>query len=591
MVRLAVARAVAALASVVVAAAACTSTPPPAAPPTGTPTSTTARTPSQIVIGVDDVKGGYNPHHLADVGQITSVLGQLLLPSVYRTDDAGRPKLDKTVMRSAKVIKNQPFTVAYEIRRVAAWSDGAPIAAEDFSYLADAMRTEPGTVDPAGYRLISEIVSREGGKRVEVAFKRHYPGWRALFAHLLPAHLLKDTPGGWQAALQSSFPAYGGPFSVKTLDTARGEVLLERNERYWDKPAAVDQLVLRESDRRGLVDDLRGGSTQLALRRTNAGDLKALKGLGGSVELHTVTRPEVAEVLLRPWREPLKDPNVRAGVAALIDRARLAGTGIAGGPSEPLRADAQVLAPSERGYGPTVPATWRAPDPERAKHLLAAGGYTNTGGRWQDGADKPLRLVIASPGKREPYATLAEELARQLRAAGVAATAITPDSRELFGGDLAGPPEDNTTEPAEPTETPTEDEQGEASGEDAVDIVVAPRVVGADPAAGLASRFGCPQRARSGDAEDPDGPELPANPTGFCDRALQPMITAALTGGSALPAAIHRLEPDLWQANLVVPLFQVADTLALSEGVSGVSPGPPMSGPFGSAVNWIRTGR
>ena len=38
----------------------------------------------------------------------------------------------------------------------------------------------------------------------------------------------------------------------------------------------------------------------------------------------------------------------------------------------------------------------------------------------------------------------------------------------------------------------------------------------------------------------------------------------------------------------MIPLFQLADTLAIGSGISGVTPGPPMVGPFGSAVNWTR---
>ena len=129
------------------------STPPPA-PVVSSPVASSSAAPvatqSQIVVGVDDVVGGYNPHNLADASTITSALSQLLLPSVFRRKDDGTPQLDTNIMRTATVTSEQPFSVAYEIRPEASWSDGAPIAAEDFYYLYKAMRDEPGVVDPQG---------------------------------------------------------------------------------------------------------------------------------------------------------------------------------------------------------------------------------------------------------------------------------------------------------------------------------------------------------------------------------------------------------------------------------------------------------
>lgn len=569
-------RALSCLAAAVFLAAGCTSTPPAPEPPATPATTTTpAPTPSQIVAGVDDVAGGYNPHRIADSSTITSALAQLLLPSVFRADENGKPKLDETLMRSAKVIDQNPFTVAYEIRRDASWSDGAPIAAEDFSYLTEAMRTQPGTVDPAGYHLISDVASRAGGKRVEVRFSDTYPGWRSLFSNLLPAHLLKDAPGGWGAALASSFPAYGGPFSIKILDKARGEIILERNERYWEKPAAVDQLVLRRSDQAGMVSALRSGNDQFALTRADASGQQAFAGLGDGFTQHTIPRPEVAEVLLRPVAGRMADDGVRAAIAALIDRAKLIDVGAAGGPSGTLRADAQVLPPSDPRYRPTVPSGRSAPRPDRAARLLSAAGYEFVQGSWRSQrSGEPLSLVVASPGEREPYAAIAADLERQLTGSGIAVERITPSGRELFSA-LVGDPRLRL--------------QPGAGQEVAVDIVVAPHVTNSDFAANLASRFGCEWPHDDNGAGASSSANGPMNPAGFCVEDLDPTIAAAMSGVLTLAEALDRVEPLLWRENTVIPLFQLVDTLVLGEGISGVTPGPPMIGPFGSAVNWIRT--
>ncbi|MFD8494444.1 ABC transporter substrate-binding protein [Amycolatopsis sp. NPDC059657] len=552
---------------------ACSSTPPPPVVSSTANPSTVAqtKTPSQIVIGVDDVIGGYNPHNLADTSTVTTALAQLLLPSVFRTKDDGTRTLDTNLMKSAQVISEAPFTVAYEIRPDASWSDGAPIAAEDFAFLRDAMRDEPGVIAPAGYRLIQDVLSREGGKRVEVTFTKPYPGWQTLFGDLLPAHLLKDAPGSWKGALASSFPAYGGPFSLKGIDIARGEIILERNDRYWEKPAAVDRLVLRRADQQGIANALASGNDQFAIVRTDATGVTRLGSLGPTIQLTTLARPLVADVLLRPVGA-LSDDKVRAGVAALLDRNKLISDGIAGGPAK--QADAQVRAPSVPGYAATIPSGPPAtPDAAQAEELLKSAGYAKEAGTWRK-SGKALSVVVASPGKQEPYALIAKSLKDQLVAAGIEVNAVAPPPRELFALQLAMPVV-NGRQQATP----------DAAGAVGVDIAVVPQPVDGDVATVLASTFGC----RPGQAEaDKSKPAVPSNAAGLCDPSLQPTIDAALQGGKTIDDALSAIEPELWRKNVVIPLFQLADTLAIGAGISGVTPGPPMVGPFGSAVNWTR---
>ncbi|WP_233520433.1 ABC transporter family substrate-binding protein [Prauserella sp. PE36] len=580
--------------------AACTNTPPP--PVVSSPVAATstppAETPSQIVVSLDDITGGYNPHNLADLSTVTSALSQMLLPSVFRPAEDGALELDESLMTSAEVTSQEPFTVSYQIRPEASWSDGAPIAVEDFAYLADAMKNQPGVADAAGYRLITGIQPGAGGKRLDVTFSEPYPGWQTLFDNLLPSHLLKDAPGGWRGALADSFPAYGGPFSIKTLDKERGEIVLERNERYWEKPAAVDRIVLRSSDHSGMVAALRSGNDQFALAGTDATGLDLFSELGKDVELHTVARPYLASTLLRPVGV-LADDQVRAGIAALLDREKLIAEGTRGGPSEQLRAGAHVLPPSAKDYQPTIPRSGSplTPSPRKAEQLLTAAGYTREAGTWtREGV--PLSIVVASPGQQEPYASIARELSRQLIAAGVEVTTVNPPARELFNSLLPTPvsgteeePEDGTEGAETPTTEPTTTTPAPPpNGNVAVDIAVAPQPVSYDPASTLASTFGCPP-GWDADQEGESAPRVPANTAAFCDEVLQPTIDAALSGAEPLRDSLASVEPALWQSNVSIPLFQLADTMAIGTTVSGVTAGPAMAGPFSNAVNWTRAPR
>jgi ABC-type transport system substrate-binding protein len=545
------------------ALAGCTNAPPP--PLVSTPVASTTPSrrvnPGEVVVGVDSLAGGFNPHKMADQSPVTTALSTLLLPSVFRPAPDGTPRLDTTLMVAAGVTRADPYTVTYQIRPEASWADNAPIAAEDFVYLRDQLRSAPGAIGAAGYQLISNIAARDAGKTVEVTFSKPYPGWRSLWSGLVPAHLLKDAPGGWAGALKDGYPTTGGPFTIKTLDRDRGEIVLERNDRYWEQPPALDQIILRRTDENGAVDALRAGHDQLALLAVDAAGASVLSGLGQGTAINTVASPTVATLLLRPVGPDLASEGVRRAIVALLDRDALVAIGTGNGPAAKLRADAQLLAPSAPGYAPTVPAgTPVKPDPSLAQNLLTEAGYTWTGFAWTR-AGRPLRLVIAAPAERPAYVTVANEVGRQLRAAGIGTRVVTAPADDLITNQLTV-----TT----------------SGGEEAINLVIAPQPVGGDPATQLATNFGCTTKS--------DGsPPVALSPIGTCDPAVQPTINAALTGAVALPDALSTVEPALWRAAVNVPLYQEADTLAVRSEMTGVTPGPPLAGPFAGAPEWRRS--
>ncbi|WP_223839542.1 ABC transporter family substrate-binding protein [Saccharopolyspora pogona] len=553
--------------------AACTNAPPPPLvppqPPTQSPTNSAPPTqpmPVEVVVGVDELEGGFNPHTLADLSSTSSALASLMLPSVFRPAPDGNLQLDGTLMESAEVVPDaEKFTVRYRIRREANWSDGAPIAAEDFVYLWEQLRSQPGVADPAGYQLIDDVASRQGGKTVDVTFAKSFPGWQTLFNNLLPAHLLRDAPRGWATVLDDGYPASGGPFAIRQIDLDRGEIILERNDRYWGPPAQSDRIVLRAIDRARQVEALRSGDSHLAVFGADRGTMQALQDLGDAVQLITVPRPATMEVLLRHDSRALADVKVRRAVLAALDRPALIEAGTGGGPAEQLQAHAQVLAPSERGYTPTEPGLPNRPDPAQVERLLNEAGYHRSGGEWlRDG--RPLNLVLAAPFEHESYMRIAEAAARQLRDQGIQATVVTPTGDQLFGEMLSANPQ-----------------SGESGGSGSVDMAIAPRPAGGDPAVMLASSYGCPGVAK--DSEKP----FPYNDAGFCDQLLQPTIDAALTGQVPFSEASAAVEPVLWRDAVALPLYQQAQVMALRREVTGVEAGNGLAGPFSTAARWVGT--
>ncbi|WP_223208193.1 ABC transporter family substrate-binding protein [Actinopolyspora erythraea] len=551
----------------------CTNAPPPPVveSTSSTPTSeppTEPPKPKVVVAGIDELRGGFNPHVLADQSPVTDALSEIMLPSVFVPGEDGERVLNSTLMESAEVLEDaDEFTVRYRIRTEASWSDGPPIAAEDFVYLWEQLRRQPGVINPVGYRLISDVESRQGGKTARVTFDRPYPGWKSLFDHLLPAHLLKDAPGGWTDTLDYGYPASGGPFAIRAFDLDRGEVVLMRNERYWGPPAESDRIVLRAAGRSENINALRSGNVQLGMFTADASTMEALRGLGEDVQLTTMPRPVTSTVMLRPNSPQLSDVRVRRAVLAALDRQALVETGTGGGPAANLPAHAQVLAPSQPGYVPTEPSGEFAdgPDSERVARLLTEAGYEHTGGSWvRDGT--PLNLAIAAQFRESSYEAVANGVADQLNAQDISTTVVTPKGDELYRTML--------------TTDPDVQDPPRSAG---IDLAVVARPVSADSAATMAAQWGCP-------AVDPDtGRTSRFNMAGFCDQLLQPTIEAAVTGEVPFRRASERVEPALWSGAVALPLYQEAQVLAVSRDVSGVRDGAGFAGPFSSAGEWVGT--
>jgi ABC-type transport system substrate-binding protein len=564
-------------------------------------TSATTQSMNELTVGVDDLGGGFNPHTLADVGPLSLGIAGLVLPSAFRGDAEGAMRMDATLVESATVTAQQPFTVSYQLRREASWSDGAPIAAEDFAYLAERMRVEPGVVSPAGYRLIRQVNSRSGGKQVDVIFNRPYPGWRTLFANLLPAHLLKDAPGGWAQALETGIPVSGGPFAMRSVDPRRGVIVLERNDRYWGVPAVLDRLVLHQADQAGIVSALATGGDQLAVMRADSIGMALLRERAAHLAVRSLPEPVAAELLLRPASPVLSDPRLRAAVAAALDVTDLVKLGSGSGPGAALPAKARTLLPSESGYVPTItdglPAM-RANQDEVAA-LLAVADYEKIGTQWLR-AGRPLRLVVAAPAERAAYRTMADRIVQQLVAAGIDAELVTPSGDELFAtmaaaAPVAGGPTPTATSPAPsmpavtppPTPTPPAFPHSVPAGQD-IDIAVVPRPVSGDPAADLMSWYGCPEVDNAGAGTDAAPVDIgaPPNPAGYCNPSLQAGMDDLLTGVSTLGETLAATETALWRDLPSIPLFQHAVVLVSSPDVDNVEPGTLLTGPFANAPRW-----
>jgi ABC-type transport system substrate-binding protein len=611
------------------ALAGCTVSPPPAPQSTET-TQSTAPPPlrkTQIIMGIDSIGAGFNPHLLSDLSAVNAAIGALVLPSAFRpvpdpaTPTGSRWEMDPTLLVSADVTNENPFTVTYKIRPEAQWTDNAPIAADDFWYLWRQMVGQPGVVDPAGYDLITGVQSIDGGKQAVVTFSRPYPAWRELFSNILPAHIVKDVPGGFPAGLASALPVTGGQFRVENIDPQRDEILLARNDRYWGPPAKPDLILFRRAGApAALADSVRNGDTQVAQVHGGSAAFAQLSAIP-DVRTARIMTPRVMQLMLRANEPKLADSAVRKAILGMVDVDLLAAVG-AGSDNTVSLDQAQIRSPSDPGYVPTAPPALTR---TAALGLLEASGYqiendtsasvtppppapsapprpSNgppeiTRGRIsKDG--KQLSLVIGVAANDPTSVAVANTAADQLRNVGIAATVLALDPVALYrdalvnnrvdalvgwreaGGNLATLLASRYSCPALEATAVSTTAAPTASSDPSVTARATPATTATAPTSAAPSR-----------AQEPGAlVQAPSNLTGICDHSIQSNIDAALTGTANINDVINAVEPRLWNMSTVLPILQDTTIVAVGPSVLNVSlSGSVPVGIVGDAGQWVKT--
>jgi ABC-type transport system substrate-binding protein len=432
---------------------------------------------------------------------------------------------------------------------------------------------------------------------------------------LLPAHIVKDVPGGFSSGLVRSLPVTGGQFRVENIDPQRDEILLARNDRYWAVPAAPDEILFRRAGSpAALADSMRNGDTQVAQVHGGQATFAQL-GAIPDVRTERIATPRVLQLTLRGQQPALADTQVRKAIMGLLDVDLLAAVG-AGSDNTVTLAQAQVRSPSDPGYVPTAPP---AITREAALGLLSDEGYVieqvppstapgspmpqppATRGRIsKDG--QPLTLVLGVASNDPTAVAVANTAADQLRNVGISASVLALDPPSLYG---------------------------DALDQNRVDAIVGWHQAGGDLATALASRYGCPaleaeavgtatpaptstsittttttttsSAPRSKPPPPTDVPPAPAsetgelvqapsNLTGICDRSIQPKIDAALDGSEDIAEVLTAVEPRLWNMATVMPILQDTTIVAAGPNVQNVNlSGAVPVGIVGNAGIWAKT--
>lgn len=290
--------------------------------------------------------------------------------------------------------------VGFRIRRDATWSDGRPITVEDVAFTARAMaRPRLPTAVPDGFQHLRRVVevSAKEGRLVLDQFR----GWRDLFSagrFVLPAHAAASPRdvAGWDEGP----PVTAGPFRLESWRSGRS-VTFEPDPGFWGPAPLVERLeVVFVPDATTALQLLDRGLVDVAAPYLGVAWSARLERAGAVVS--AAYGPDVVHLAINTER--VSDPQVRRGIAGIVDRERFVEVVLAG----EARVAEGVLVPEQAG---AVPA-WQ--------------GYGGGGGSVQVSGE----LVLAFP-RGELTSLLARFLRQEGERAGVDVELVGLDA-EIF---------------------------------------------------------------------------------------------------------------------------------------------------------------
>ncbi len=569
-----------------------------------------------VTVGLDSIPGDLNPHLIGSRSLATSVVAQLTLPSAF-TVPAGsatgaRTELNTDLLESVKVTEGTgvaPTKVRYVLRPDAQWSDGTPVTGADFDYLHQQITGRSGVVDPAGYAMIDKLSVSAGGRTVDVTFTGPDPDWRELFANLLPSHIYRTEDRSFDSMMSGVPAASGGIFRVRGVDTARGEIRLDRNQRYWgETPARTDSIVLSAvPDSRTATQMLRTGQLQMLLTGEQGVTTESLAAVPGLRVREMTRRPDLVMTL-----------NTTAPrMASLTNRTRVTDALDADALARILTQDPSATAPGaadadadDGETGSTGSGTGRDGSPATPALPTVGGDLT------------PLRIGADSGDATAVEA--ARRVVDQLTGAGIAAEPVIRSSADLYGSFLPAGEVDAVIAWQETPETLSE--LRSRYGCDTTDRSVS------RPSTGLPSVTAVPtsesrstETTKSTESTAPmepmettesgkptesatEGENAAAsgrtvNTSGLCSAEIDGIIDAALLSveglsedgvSSLVDATVERVSDAVAEQRIDVPLTE--DRRVIAAGPDLVGPEPRLAdwpldrdtGPLASAATWRR---
>lgn len=371
-----------------------------------------------------------NPLYASSSAEIAA--SKLLFSSLYTYDETGT--LSPDLARRTSVDKTAE-NYRISLRQDAVWHDGAPVKADDVVFTIETIQNPEVRANLALQNNWRDVtVKKVDDYTVLFTLPPYIAFPHALTFPIIPKHLLADIPPG--ALGENSFsasPVGSGPFSFKLLQntestTGQKVVHMLANERYYAGRPQASRFELHaylESEQlaRAIKSDALTSAVILSSELDTVADVDTYNR-----NVYPIDNGVYA--LMNNAAAPFNDRSVRQAIRASLDLDQV--RNVAGTDVNHLHLpfiNGQV--DSRR-----IPGEPKK-DSARATKLLKDAKWTLKEGIWQKNS-KPLAFTITTT-KNSQYERVANEIARQLREAGMQVTVTVIDDRltnSNFVGDV-----------------------------------------------------------------------------------------------------------------------------------------------------------
>jgi len=311
-----------------------------------------------------------------------------------------------------------PLTYVFHLHRGAKFHDGRLLTARDVKWTFDSLlQGKIRSTKAAVYKYVDHI---EAPDDATIIF--HMKEQDATLLWNLSDGAIGIVPAG-SGDEMTRHPIGSGPFKFVSAETDR-EIVLERNDDYWGEKAKLARVrfaVVPDETTEAL--ELRKGSGDIAINSLTPDTVQTLaREPNLSVDSAHGTRFAYLGFNLR---DPiLKDVRVRQAIAYALDRRPMVEY-LWRGQAELARS---VLPTQSWAYNGDVPAYEH--DPEKARHLLDAAGYSAVNGvrfhiTMKTSTDANTRLMVAV-------------MQQQLREVGIALNIRSFESATFFADVIHG---------------------------------------------------------------------------------------------------------------------------------------------------------
>ncbi|MDQ6929365.1 MAG: peptide ABC transporter substrate-binding protein [Candidatus Eremiobacteraeota bacterium] len=373
--------------------------------------------PGTLRMGLPDEPDNLNPMfaHTAETDEVD----QLIFAPLFRYDDKGEfyPELATQFPTNKNGgISADNLTITVHMRKGVTWSDGAPLTAKDWLFMYHAvMNNANNTKSRFGWENVASVTLPDDYtiviklKTPNADFLGNLATGGAAYPPL-PEHLLGKLPDINRAPFNSA-PISSGPFVLKKWNHG-SSLEFVANPKYWRGPPRLQRVTMKV---------LPNSDTQLAQFQTHEIDVFPSVGEDQVERVKAVEGAVVQPKLVANWRRLqfntsrplLHDARVRLAIAEAVDWDQILGT---------IYHNVNL-----RAHTDVYPLSWAAPniplykhDPQDARRLLAAAGWTPGSDGIAQKNGEPLRLTLSATTSARSNEQTEVQIQQDLKAVGIA---------------------------------------------------------------------------------------------------------------------------------------------------------------------------